>query len=265
MHKDFKGLDHIHASEDEKKQTLRYIFNTKKQKRKPLRYVFGSVLVFCSCFAIYFVSKPNQQSPDNNKLLNLPVEKKAMAYVTMDINPSFELAVDNKQRVLNYKSYNTDAQTILDSINIKNQPINEAINLLLNNETYSSYFNNGFLEVSVYAQEKAMQDQLETSLNQYLNTHLTNDQYHCSQIDGETHAAANTHHTSAGKYRVIEEIIKYDASYSLETLKDKSILELYTLLENYNPNAIPQGCHSHMMGNGSFNQQHNRRNGHHNE
>ena len=49
------------------------------------------------------------------------------SYVSLDVNPSIEYAVNRFDRVLNNKAVNEDGESILENLNLKNKNINEAI------------------------------------------------------------------------------------------------------------------------------------------
>ena len=55
---------------------------------------------------------------------------------------------------------------------------------------------------------------------------------------------------TAGKYRVIDEILRHDSAKSVEELQKLSMKELYSVLERYDPSAVPEGCHGRQMRKG---------------
>lgn len=79
---------------------------------------------------------------------------------------------------------------------------------------------------------------------------MPQNQFHCSHLDDDTHQEAQQHHMSAGKYRVIDEILRHDSAKSVEELQKLSMKELYSVLERYDPSAVPEGCHGRQMRKG---------------
>ena len=95
-----------------------------------------------------------------------------------------------------------------------------------------------------------MTELAEDTINQQLEEVVPQNQFHCSHLDDDTHQEAQQHHMSAGKYRVIDEILRHDSAKSVEELQKLSMKELYSVLERYDPSAVPEGCHGRQMRKG---------------
>ena len=234
-----KDLDQLHASEETKEKTLQYVLS--KQRHKKTLPIWQGALV-CAISVLLVML---WQSLEVDDLPTNPTSPAAIAStITLDVNPSMELSVDAQHRILQTKAYNKDAKQILASIDLKNKELDEALTLLFANATYQKYLANGILEVGIYADDAALQKSLEEEIGAYLKSNATAKRYHCASIDSKTHEAAKMHHTSQGKYRVIEQIRSYDAAYTIEELSNYSMKNLYALLEQYDDSAVPEGCHS---------------------
>lgn len=225
MSNPLQELDHIHASQATKEKTLHFVLKHKSHHRS--LYLIPVMVCLLILLLVPFHSKPS-----------VPV-----AYVSLDINPSLELRLDQDNIVLEAMAYNKDAQKIMKTIQLQGQKLETAIINLLNDKQYKSYLQDGLLEVSVFADNQNISTNIEHTLNNLLQNHLEDNQYHCKQVNQETHHNASSHHMSAGRYQIIETIMSYTSQYSFDELKNMTIAQLYTILYTYNQEAVPSGCH----------------------
>ena len=241
----FDDLDTIKASTDTKEKTLAYVMS--KQKHHVHKKV---AFVLCTVCILFLFASPFlfQQTPKT-------ASKDTYSYITLDINPSMQWTVNKDNKIIKVSSFNDDANRILQQIDIKNKTVEDAFNIIFENERFRTYLKNGFLEVSVYSKDGSIANKLETDINKYLQDSLPNQKYHCSKIDTNTHNEANSHHISSGKYRIIEQILQYDDKLSEQELANLSMMDLYEKLESYDKDAVPESCrkmsngkHGHHMG-----------------
>lgn len=251
MHKPLQELDQIHADDAHKKSTLEYVMS--KQKHQSKKPVYATA--FALCCILFMVS----WLLPKNSAVNTP--STFVATVTLDINPSIELKLNESMQVIDIVAYNDDAKRILDQLSLKDKEIEEALTDLMQEQAYAEYLQDGILEIGVYAKDDQITENLESTILQYLDTKMDTSQYHCARIDEKTFANAEQHHTSAGKYRVIEQILQYDTNNVLEDLNRMSMKELYALLEKFDISAVPENCQSEKSEHGKRGQG----NGHHGE
>ena len=239
--KPFDELKDIHASDEQKRATYDYVM---KQTRKPRVSwkPISAIALSCLCIFFYvcytFLSTPTQTTSS------------IVAYVSFDINPSFEMQLDADNNVMKTIAYNKDGEAIIASVDVIGKYIDDAIDVLLKNETYIQYLNNGVLEVSIYTKNDKESSSLYQKINKHLGYTLDDTKYHCSKVNEEEYDNAMQHHTSAGKYRIITQIQAFDPSYTLEKLKDYSMKELYDLLGTFADVSNTDGMNGESM-NGS--------------
>lgn len=238
LHNPLQDLDQIQAGEDQKRRTLEYV----QQKSTHKSFIYKQLAIVASVMILCFFSYA-AWSLSNPKNTAVPTES-LIAAVTFDINPSIEFQLDDDLNIIQMTAFNEEAQQIIDSLSISNVSFEEGIEALIQNANYSDYLKQGILEIGVYANDSGISQQLEDIVNTYLSASDETLQYHCAQIDEETFERANQHHTSAGKYRVIELIQSYDASVLLEDLSKMNMKELYAILETYDSSAVPETCQS---------------------
>lgn len=239
MNKPLQDLDQIHADEATKQKTYAYVL-AKQRSRSRHRYkkagVRISIGMACAClFLLLYTAFPRSQPTSSSSLV--PV-----ATISMDINPSLEFELDENDNIIHIKTYNEDAKRIINTLDLQEKPIETGIQILMENVEFSQYLRDGILEIGVFANDDAVSQRLQTMINAYLNEQSQSVSYHCAVIDKQTHEEALQHNTSAGKYRVIEAIRAYTTDYQVADLNTKSMRELYTILQEYDPSAIPESC-----------------------
>lgn len=248
--KPLHDLDQIKAHSELKLKTLNVVMNRQQQKKKYV--ISGFVGVFtCLCIIFAFRFLPS------NSVVPSVVDNDIYAYVSVDINPSMEFQLDKDDKIVNIISYNDDAKTILEQGSFKGLTIQEMISWLLSNETIQDYMNSGYMQVSVYSDDKSHSLALEKQLDSSLSKQLKSSQYGCSCVTGEEQQAAIKHHMSFGKYQAIELILNLNNQYTLEQLEIMSMYDIKTIYEELTGNAYPQS-HGNGHNNGS-----GKGNGHH--
>lgn len=210
MNKLRKALDHVRAEEALKANTAEFLRQEiqKRQHRHPVRHLRYAlctlavlVLTLCSGYVVY----------------NTPV-----SYISIDINPSVELALNRFDRVVSVDAYNDDGIRILQSVPLKGKNYVDAIDLLLENEVLKEYLGvDALLSFTVVSdQENQLMEGIQ-SCHQY------------AEYDSECHSAtkallepAHQCHMSVGKYRACQALVAADDTLTLETCKDMTMREL---------------------------------------
>lgn len=244
MRKPLQRLDDIQADEALKETTFAYVMQHQLRHRYKKQRMAIAATVACMLLLLPIVNFWQRQKTVSP---NTPV---IAAIISMDINPSMEFSLDQDFRVIDVTGFNTESKALLKDITYQGKTIQELLNELLQEPAYASYLKAGFLEVGVYAKDQLLSQQLNDLVNTSLQKHLSATQYHCATIDESTQEAAEQHHTSAGKYRVIESILAYNQQFTVEELSKKSMRELYEILSDYDAAAIPEGCNSSNQGKG---------------
>lgn len=237
LNKPFSDLDQIKASEALRQKTMNYV----KKRPRVSRSVYaglGLAAAFCVCLLLIAVpaakNRPEQQ---------LPVSPSIYSYVTFDINPSIELRFDQDDQIVGETAYNAEGRLILDQLDLSDHSLEECIRALAANETFQTYMENGYLQVSVYSEDTVHSAELETKIDAVLSDHYSPEQYGCSCASEEDHSQASSHHLSAGRYQIIDLIRAADPSLSIDELKDKSMKELKVIAEQLTGSDLQESHH----------------------
>jgi|GEM_PF-2012449 len=89
-----------------------------------------------ACLALFFICIPVYTS------FFTATAGAAVAYVSIDINPSLELAVNNKSRVLAAEAFDQDGEKLLQSVPVQGKPVTEAIAALIGAAEKMEYISN---------------------------------------------------------------------------------------------------------------------------
>lgn len=242
-----KSMENIRATEEMKQNTLRYLeMQQIKQssifQRKPytaLRYVMAVICVFLLAgtggYAVY--SRP-------------------VSYISIDVNPSIELAVNRFDRVVSAIGYNEDGQDILEHVSLKNISYQQAIERLLQDAYYSRYLNqDSQLVVTVVSEHSdAMLEQINANDSFQALGALT------YSSDTACMDEAHQHEMSFGKYRAFLELSQYDANITVEDCHNMTMGEIQNRIRSCQGHSGSDTTESHSSQHA---EEHSSSHGHH--
>lgn len=157
-----------------------------------------------------------------------------VSYISIDVNPSVELALNYWNRVVRCESYNPEGERLLQSMKLENLYYTEALDTLFANEEFLSYLNGGGdLNFTVVS------DQEEVLLEGIQNCHGYS-LYHasCYSSSSEDREEAHHHGLSTGKYRAYLELSQYDPSITPEDCAHMSMRQLRERIAQYTGDSL---------------------------
>ena len=159
--------------------------------------------------------------------------------VSLDVNPSIELQVNQKERVLSARPLNEDAQVILDGMDLKGTSLNVAVNAIV-----GSLLQNGYLDslssailISVEDNDTQRAARLESSLTAEVDAALQNASAGAailSQVvtyDAGLQTQAQASNISVGKAALIQQVQAINSALDFNDLAALSVEELDQLRE----------------------------------
>lgn len=162
--------------------------------------------------------------------------------VSLDVNPSVEITVNQKERVLDVNALNEDGKKILSGMDFEGSDIDVTVNAIIGSMVrngYISELNNSIL-VSVDSKDAADGTALQKRLADEVTSLLQTDAFSGAVIsqtvsrDNELETLAEKHGISTGKAKLIQRIVAQNARYAFEDLVSLSINELNLLTESGN-------------------------------
>ncbi|PKM43544.1 MAG: hypothetical protein CVV03_08530 [Firmicutes bacterium HGW-Firmicutes-8] len=162
----------------------------------------------------------------------------AFAYVSLDINPSVELAVDKDLKVLNVRPLNGDAEKLLASIQLRGSDLYTSVNSILAESVREGYIKPGqknyVLSTVTVNNEAAAVKQSgginNDSLSRNLETAVENKgldiQIVILSSDRNTRDEAVRRGLSTGKFVVYKEAVSAGEKVTLKQVKENSLTQL---------------------------------------
>lgn len=165
------------------------------------------------------------------------------SFISIDVNPSFEITTNKKEKVLNVKALNKDAVKVIEDMDLKGIQLNVAVNAIIGSMVKNGYVTqqNNTILVSVINNDAQKLQEIQTTIIDDISNSLKssqiqpviynqNIQQNQSEIKNLEHSAGQ-HHISVGKFMFIEELIKKDPTLSSDILSKMSLDELTSLME----------------------------------
>ncbi|MBR2155544.1 MAG: PepSY domain-containing protein [Clostridia bacterium] len=226
-------LDAILQKSQQQKGKVIYM-EQKKNKTAPIRRItaIAAALVLCiGGFAGY------------SAYANLAVD----SIIELDVNPSIQLEVNSKERVIAVSPLNEDAKIVVGDMDFKGSDVDVAVNALIGSMLRNGYINDmaNSILLSVNNDDPAKGAELQSRLSEEINTLLQTETFEGAVLsqnitaDQELDALAQQHGITAGKAKLVQQITAQNAMHTFEELAPLSINELNLLsssagLENVN-------------------------------
>ncbi len=251
------AFNEIHAEQSLKQETKQFIYdkiykNDKAENKKHCKNSYNNKriiksVVAVACCVIVLLGASGYYT------YNTPA-----AVISFDINPSIELEVNIFDKIINVISYNSEGQSIIDDINLKNKNYVVAINEILKNEKILSFLQSGNnVEILVAGKDENKSDKIRACL--LSETNIADENIHCSNWDSMT--IAHSEGVSCGKYHLYLQLQNENPSITIEDIKNLSMYEIKEMLQNttINDSSKNMSCdsncgnqgHKHQHGYGS--------------
>ena len=154
--------------------------------------------------------------------------QKYTSLVTLDINPSIQLQLDDDHKVVDAIAVNDDAKKVLQDMDLKQADANVALNALLGSLVKNGYLNanQNTVLLSVENDDETKRTALEEELSQYIYTTLQNYSIEGAiysqniDIDDDIENLMNKYSISYGKANLIEDIMDDDQTQKQYTVED---------------------------------------------
>ena len=148
-----------------------------------------------------------------------------VSYVSIDVNPSMELALNRLDRVVSVTAYNLQAEELLKELRLKGKKYVQAIYMITETEALQKYLTPEEELVITVAADKSRERTLKAGAEQC-----------CEQIGHgsrsisvnlEVASEAHRDGLSVGKYSAYLQLAKYDDSVTVDDCKDMSMAEIH--------------------------------------
>lgn len=201
--------------------------NPEKKTRKPLRLA-ALAAAACLVLAIGGGSVYYNQS------------QTAASIVSLDVNPSIELTLNRRERVLRATPLNEDAAAVLDGMDLKGATLDVAVNALM-----GSLLKNGYVDelansilITVEDDDATRAAQLESQLTETVNAVMTSSSINGAILsqtvnqDQALQAKADEYGISLGKAQLIQQLVDQNPTLTFESLAGRTVNDLNLLLSS---------------------------------
>ncbi|WP_405080347.1 anti-sigma factor domain-containing protein [Paenibacillus chitinolyticus] len=170
-------------------------------------------------------------------LLNMGSQVKVAAYVTMDVNPSVELALDDEEIVREIRGLNQDGAQMAKALHVEGKPLTQAASVILDwldQGPLAKGEGDIIISSTVVGNQRKVSDVLlADKMEKQVTDHLIANHADLSKYAVAAFAAppelrqeAGTHQLSTGKYAIYLNAKSMGTEISLDQLREMSI---YTL------------------------------------
>lgn len=230
INKAFHNIDLPEFDNKKLNEKKGFVYMEKKKRNIVPYLVTTCTLVFCLLigFGIY-----------NNNF-------KVASKIGIDVNPSIELKINKKNKVIDVIANNDDGNKILSGMDLDGSDMNVAINALIGSMVKNGYIDelaNSIL-ISVEGNSEAKNEKLRQEIVNQLNANLTNNNFSIvSQTvsnNQSLESISKEYNISLGKAQLIQDIIANNNLLTYDDLANLSINEL-NLISSNNENIKVEG------------------------
>ena len=225
-------LERILASCGTQKGTVIPMTNNKKKRWPSLAVAAVLAVLLCGGFGLH----------------GWQTARAVASVVSLDVNPSIQLQVNQREKVLSAQALNDDAQVILEGMDLRDTQLNVAVNAIVGSLLQHGYLDrlSSAILISVEDSDAQRAARLETALTAEVDAALQNASAGAtvlSQVvtyDAGLEPQAQANSISVGKAALIQRVQALNGKLAFEDLAALSVEELKQLLETGAP-ALPIG------------------------
>ena len=216
------AFEPIKASDKMKNSTIRYLQQVRTtQSPKPIAHTWQrSFAVACAMLFIVI------------GIGGLYTVRTPVSYVSIDVNPSIELALNRYDRVVSATAYNEDGTSVLAGLNINGMLYTQAIDVILESDAMQPYLaEDSALTFTVASGNTDKETEIITGIE---NCHG------CSKHGGVSYTAdvsslseAHGYGMSFGKYAAYLTLSQYDNTITTEDCHDMTMGEIHRQINAY--------------------------------
>lgn len=162
------------------------------------------------------------------------------AYVDVDINPSLELSIDKNAKVVDVKTLNSDAQTLIKDLQLVNNPLENAVRIIIQesqNKGFIRYDKENAVLISASikpgkhssanaSHEKALDDIVKNLSKADFSLDSVSIKQKIIKVTPEKRAAALKNNISMGRYDLYEKISGISKDMNIEKAKTEGLSDM---------------------------------------
>lgn len=170
------------------------------------------------------------------------------SYVSIDINPSVEMAVNRFDYIIDVKSLNPDGDAIVSRESLLYKPLQDGLGIVLerlNQEGYLPAGSQSTLVLTFVSEDQKKVDRFDQVVGEAVRQKLQDESkvdIYVLHTDLETHAEAEKHNLSSGRFLLIQELQKATRQdLNPGVLKEVPIGEIVKMVKEKHPESDGDG------------------------
>lgn len=236
-----EAFDKIHADNELKNNTREFLFQKTKGYRKYKFFSYKQAAMIMLCFLFIILGHKGYSAYFTS-----------VSTISIDVNPSIELDINQFEKVIDVKSYNEDGDIIISDINIRFSDYREALMLLLQNENITQYLTQEQLVViTVFGADEKRNTEMLTDLTTCTGSYRN---VQCCAGNSDEVAEAHSLGLSYGKYKAFLELQTLDPNITIEDIRVLTMRQIRDMINarlNDADNPIPDSDTTKNRGYGS--------------
>lgn len=215
------AFDIVKADDRLKESTKQFLSERSKKSVRPKRSPAVTALLPAACAVIFIVMGG----------LGYSWIRRPVSYVSMDVNPSIELALNRFDRVVSVTAFNMEGQDIVKGLSLRWKHYADAIHTVIESEGMRTYLEDGEELVLTVAADESHKNELERGVRRCAG-HIGHD---CHNADADISTVSQAHECglSLGKYNAYLELLEYDSTFSADDCKSMSMARIRELIREY--------------------------------
>lgn len=154
----------------------------------------------------------------------------ANSYVIVQINPSIELEVNEDNKIIAVNPLNSDGYFFLESLNIKDKSLEEAIDLILVEANLQGYLQEETSKVTAYAVNK--NKKTEDNVNGLIKSTIEKRNPNVINNDEGLKIEAKQYDVSVGRMLIIKKAIAADSSLTINSALKMEVKDLVYIINS---------------------------------
>ena len=158
-----------------------------------------------------------------------------VSYLSIDVNPSIELALNRFDRVVAMTAYNVEGEEILESLSLKGKKYTDAIDLIVENKVMAPYLKDEAELVFTVAAAGGRESELKSGVERCSN-HIG---HNCQSVSADVGIVPQAHGygLSLGKYYAYLQLVQYDDTVTVDECRNMSMSEIHGLISEHQQNG----------------------------
>lgn len=232
------AFDNIKADNQLKESTKQVLLVKRRKKTVRTKHVLFKKKFAIACLLLMFITGIKGYS-----WIQSPV-----SYISIDVNPSIELALNCFDRVVSVTAYNQEGEKILKNLSLKWKLYTAAIDEIIENQIMDIYITEESELIFTIAADKTKESSISTKVQR-----CCGHSGHSSQsisTDTSIVPQAHNHGLSLGKYYAYLQLIQYDDTITIEECRNMDMSELHSLIAGYEHGTEHTQCDETSTGHG---------------